>query len=690
MFLPFLPEDNSVLDTNTDEALQILNEDIGGLLRCEADNFWRTVLDDKSLHSCLTSYLQFARRGYDSIPNSDATFTRVHLQLAKRVFLTFLRMVTIAEKGGPVQTEQAKQLYDRWLLDVPKLLDIAALYGPDNPELTRQLLTKVFTLQPRYGNDVADLVPTLVSNFMDVRTALQDAAQRLRTSRDAGSLQSLIDGLSYWEDVTQTLSAFVEAFPPAAGLLLQADGALLVQLTPLYSALIPELQRGLAAASEQTPAAAQMWRQLVRLKEGVQKLAYHLLHRAYLDSGAQALVPPSQSWASAVPQAAAARGAALMTALTEADELEGDAEASLLKGMNARYHLDRAVTDALQQRYIALDNVQQDYLMVLLGSKLSSAATSRVTSNGHAGPSSAQQTAQLNEKIEKIRELFPDYGAGFLAACLSAYDDMASSMPELSWRSLAITDDTPQPSGSSAAQRPPPAPSAASKPVHRGVSRFLDRTGNDDRAAIKLHAKAAEYEYDDEYDDSYDDLGGGGADGVADVEGDDEDAALLVAGMAPARQGPPSRGPSPGRSGVASSSSGPGPASQAQQQRQQRAPRTWMLDGRLYNYPKPGAVEFKGKESAAQAQDAARAAAYEIHGLGRGGNVPPPAPVDTANGNAEGEASEASNRQGQQPPSGQPGRGRGRGSNAFKDKHKAAIANHHRKDRALRKMGPPV
>lgn len=37
-----------------------------------------------------------------------------------------------------------------------------------------------------------------------------------------------------------------------------------------------------------------------------------------------------------------------------------------------------------------------------------------------AGPSSAQQTAQLNKKIEKIRELFPDYGAGFVAACLSA------------------------------------------------------------------------------------------------------------------------------------------------------------------------------------------------------------------------------------------------------------------------------
>jgi activating signal cointegrator complex subunit 2 len=36
---------------------------------------------------------------------------------------------------------------------------------------------------------------------------------------------------------------------------------------------------------------------------------------------------------------------------------------------------------------------------------------------------------------------------------------------------------------------------------------------------VRLHARAAQWEYDDEYDDSYDDLGGGGADGVADVEG---------------------------------------------------------------------------------------------------------------------------------------------------------------------------
>ncbi len=72
----------------------------------------------------------------------------------------------------------------------------------------------------------------------------------------------------------------------------------------------------------------------------------------------------------------------------------------------------------------------------------------------------------------------------------------------------------------------------------------------------------------------------------------------------------------------------------------------------------------------------------------QGGNVPS-MPVEGAAGEAKEEANGSGMQPGQQQrPSGQPGRGRG--SHAHKDKHKAAIANHHRKDRALRKMGPPA
>ena len=58
--------------------------------------------------------------------------------------------------------------------------------------------------------------------------------------------------------MTHTLSAFVEVFPPSAGLLLQSHGLLLVQLILLHSGLILDLQRGLAASSDQSPAAAKV------------------------------------------------------------------------------------------------------------------------------------------------------------------------------------------------------------------------------------------------------------------------------------------------------------------------------------------------------------------------------------------------------------------------------------------------
>ena len=51
-----------------------------------------------------------------------------------------------SEEGTPPQQERRALLYDGWLLDVPKLLDLAALYGPSNPGLLRRLMSAVRTL----------------------------------------------------------------------------------------------------------------------------------------------------------------------------------------------------------------------------------------------------------------------------------------------------------------------------------------------------------------------------------------------------------------------------------------------------------------------------------------------------------------------------------------------------------------
>jgi hypothetical protein len=51
----------------------------------------------------------------------------------------------------PSPTEVAELLYNNWLVDVPKMLDIAVLYGPSNSKLTAQWLQQLLLLQPKYA-----------------------------------------------------------------------------------------------------------------------------------------------------------------------------------------------------------------------------------------------------------------------------------------------------------------------------------------------------------------------------------------------------------------------------------------------------------------------------------------------------------------------------------------------------------
>lgn len=206
------------------------------------------------------------------------------------------------------------------------------------------------------------------------------------------------------------------------------------------------------------------------------------------------------------------------------------------------------------------------------------------------------------------------------------------------------------------------------------------------RDAIMRSALASQWEYDDEYDDSFDDgLGSMGAAGRADAEGDE------AAGGAPLPIVP-------------------GRGKQA---------RLWVLDGRIYNYPKPGAIAVADQAAAQAAVEASRADKLKIHGLGPGGNA---AAVPRQGGQEHGKVKErgppsqgplrtgqapAGDQEGDRGREGRGGRGRGdyggRGDNSgrgdhgsapderrahrHKNVHKAAVGNHHRKDRAMRKQG---
>lgn len=62
------------------------------------------------------------------------------LNILVKLFVSKRRVNTA---GSNARSQRAQLLYDKWVLDVPKLLDLAAIYGPDNVALVQQLMQQV-------------------------------------------------------------------------------------------------------------------------------------------------------------------------------------------------------------------------------------------------------------------------------------------------------------------------------------------------------------------------------------------------------------------------------------------------------------------------------------------------------------------------------------------------------------------
>eukprot|EP00884_Botryococcus_braunii_P005083 jgi/Botrbrau1/14576/Bobra.0312s0002.1 len=534
------------------------------------------------------------------------------------------------------------------------------------------------------------------------------------------------------------------------------------------------------------------------LRGALQRVLACLIRHAFLSEDAE--VP--RGWPLPVLATPQARGEGFMAAVVAAGETSSNvldaaaANRSLIKTTNLRYGLEQQLRDAQSKGLILLDATERDYALTMLRSHMAAPSSGVASSgnagarrgmlNGHVTPAAnghagALADAKLGSLISQVQDILPDFGEGFVAACLAKMDnnpervinsllegqlpsDLASldrALPlqkpaeqvapsgtsgvsltdQTSWMDLAAAAASAGPRG----RRPEPvqatpAPRQAPR-VGRSVARFMEERGEAD-AAVRLYANASQWEYEDEYDDSYDDLAGGTADGLCEAEGDDADQRPGDWGGARGDQGTGARG-------------GQGPARPHGDQRPPRQSRQWVLDGRVYNYKKEGAVEVRSSAEAARAVEASRAEAAAIHGLGAGGNkgfaAPPGAhaplrveergqargrgqgpegPRDTGRGRgvpggspggggpADGQRDAGRGRgslggfrtggqgpserggdapsdggQGRGPPEGSRsgGRGEGRGNFAYKDRHKAAVANHHRKDRALRKFaGPPA
>ena len=571
------------------------------------------------------------------------------------------------------------------VLSLARLLDAAALFGPSNQDLLARLLAAAFAAAPWLREEAAQAGAAAAANLAQVaersRAAAADAAPP-----SAAALAQLADAARYFTDAGATLAAFCRGAPGAAVAMLSGEGAqLLPALALIHDQLLP-LMRRVAADSAAGVGGEALQSEASRAARACRLAAWQLLHAAYLR--------PSGG-------AAERREALLLTLLSMSAGEDAANGPSLLRTLGGAHDVRAALASA----QLGAEPAQQAQLLAFF----QPSPGARAASQGQPPADPA-----LDSRVAAVRDLLPDFGPGFVAACLQALGHdverataalLEDALPEcvkgldraMDMRAFTALQTglgkgkgplRAAPPGDKAVPKPRAvaAPSTPAPPPMQAYRKHAERQrwqrheahelldGAD--AATRAAAKAAgEYvdlsdggdgggggadEYDDDFDDDLDEswVAAAAADGAADADSEDEPP-LPVPAPAPAPAVPqPSTGP----------------------------PRKfWLAEGRVYTYAKPGAqmVMAPSAEAAHRlgAVQAATAAA-QIHGLGQGGNRGGGPAQATGGAEAERDGGGGRGSGGR----GGGGRAAGRSSYAHKEAHKAAVGNHHRKDRAAQKQ----
>ena len=119
-------------------------------------------------------------------------------------------------RGVPSEADKAQWLLDTRVLDVPRLLDVAALYGPTNPELTRRLLAAAFALQPLLRDELQAMVEGPIHDEEMERAVNQVEAGQLFSMQSPSNRGFLLGwneamgDLSYADAVVENLKSLTK------------------------------------------------------------------------------------------------------------------------------------------------------------------------------------------------------------------------------------------------------------------------------------------------------------------------------------------------------------------------------------------------------------------------------------------------------------------------------------------------
>ncbi|GAV58193.1 CUE domain-containing protein/SPOC domain-containing protein [Cephalotus follicularis] len=764
------PEDGASDPVESQRVVDVLNRELSRLLKLNPRYFWREVASDTSLHEFLDTFLKFRSRWYDfpyhGFKGIVAGVIVGELELNRRVFMLLYRISSNRDPGARAAESLSLKdheviLQEKRLLDLPKLLDICAIYGHENEDLTRLLVENAIKAQPR----IYDNLTAVMSHFLSiVHTMHQRCSSFLealfssKSHEDHGSIRirtDLLEVMDFLNDAVVSMDAFVFAYKPAAVFFScpvetsHGNEEVLGILARLHDSLLPSLRRGfqIIFTSEEDGMISNIAVSLKMLSMRIVNFGWKLFDICYLNEVTFEDGLPMPSVTKIFPakvEDPVIRADILVQTFREISGVilqlqENQNGNTFLHNLEKNYNIMSRLESLTNSGWIFMDDEQFQYLSGIM------VYAPRGNVKGPpimALPSTSNQV-QIDEdsaikesKISQIKDLFPDYGKGFLSACLEVYNQ---NPEEVIQRILEGTLHEDLQCLNTSLQTIPTSISALtanrrdkgkgklveSSEVHSTkisssnphllhgeqqvanlsvsssstVGRFIRKSRvdlpnpstldiRDEMDVAKTAALLSQYEYEDEYDDSFDDLG-------LSVGGSGLEESEISTDRISSNFG------KPWETAVSLADAAPKWGSRKQ-------PQYYVKDGKNYSYKVAGSVAVANASEASLVNQSQKEL---IYGLGRGGNLPLGAVkklMEYENQDNKSDASEMEEKGSTRNPRGRGRRGGGRqrespeepehhsdsvevegrgnvGNQRGRGRRGGGGRNHHRKDQAMKK-----
>ncbi|KAM9054882.1 activating signal cointegrator 1 complex subunit 2 isoform 3-T4 [Megaptera novaeangliae] len=468
------PEDREAEDFTSavEEYLEratFVANDLDWLLALPHDKFWCQVVFDETLQKCLDSYLHYVPRKFDEWVAPAPEVVDMEKRLHRSVFLTFLRMSTHKESKDHFISPSAfgEILYNNFLFDIPKILDLCVLFGKGNSPLLQKMIGNIFLQQPSYYNDLDETMPTILQVFSNILqhcglqgdgacATPQKLEERGRLTPSDMPLLELKDIVLYLCDTCTTLWAFLDIFPLACPTFQKHDFC--YRLASFYEIAIPELESAIKKRRlEDSKLLGDLWQRLSHSRKKLLEIFHILLNQICLLPVLESSCDNIQGFIEEFLQI-------FSSLLQEKSPVSPDTLPPPRRTLSGRFLRDYdalfPVADdisLLQQASSALDETRTAYILQAVESawegvdrrKATNAKDPPVAENPNrvveaaeavsrpsslpqnleeeeclgaaAAPGPAVCGVELDSLISQVKDLLPDLGEGFILACLEHY-----------------------------------------------------------------------------------------------------------------------------------------------------------------------------------------------------------------------------------------------------------------------------